>query len=293
MRLMWGDYDPKTHALAKAELVSKLVDEDTETMTEAMRRLGIAGEDELLPFLADSLVHFNGHIRSAAARVLVHMGDDSILFHFIDALVDPVHNASQLAAWAILAFDDSPPLVRHMQRCLRRQHGDESLVNIDSIEALAQLGDERAIPCLIEALNAGDDRVFEAALKTLGTFGIECDENTPIESLRQAWRRRRDNLSGPALEPIYGDKAPSGQEGGQPSIMKEEKTVNVRLEDLCKIGEAVRTMMHDLDNGKLKYLDIEIRKIHEVVEKWVADEDVLGSCGHGHGCRVCQELGRS
>ena len=146
MRLMWGDYDPKTHALAKAELVSKLVDEDTETMTEAMRRLGIAGEDELLPFLADSLVHFNGHLRSAAARVLVHMGDDSILFHFIDALVDPAHNVSQLAAWAILAFDDSPPLVRHMQRCLRRQHGDESLVNIDSIEALAQLGDERAIP---------------------------------------------------------------------------------------------------------------------------------------------------
>ena len=157
------------------------------------------GEDELLPFLADSLVHFNGHLRSAAARVLVHMGDDSILFHFIDALVDPAHNVSQLAAWAILAFDDSPPLVRHMQRCLRRQHGDESLVNIDSIEALAQLGDERAIPCLIEALNAGDDRVFEAALKALGTFGVECDENTPIESLRQAWRSRKDNLSGPAV----------------------------------------------------------------------------------------------
>ena len=135
--------------------------------------------------------------------------------------------------------------------------------------------------------------MFEAALKALGTFGVECDENTPIESLRQEWRSRKDNLSGLALEPIYGDKAPSGQEGGFQQTMNDEKTVSVRLEDLCEIGEAVRTMMHDLDNGKLRYLGTEIRKIHEVVEKWVADEDVLGSCGHGHGCRVCQELGRS
>ena len=74
-------------------------------------------------------------------------------------------------------------------------------------------------------------------------------------------------------------------------MMSEEKTVNVRLEDLCEIGEAVRTMMHDLDNGKLRYLDIEIRKIHEVVEKWVSDEEVLGSCGHTHQCRVCGEFG--
>ena len=73
--------------------------------------------------------------------------------------------------------------------------------------------------------------------------------------------------------------------------MNDDNTVSVKLEDLCEIGEAVSTMMHDLDNGKLNYLDLEIRKIHEVVEKWVSDEEVLGGCGHSHRCRVCEMFG--
>ena len=292
MRLIWRDYDPKTNVWAKIELIEKLIDEDLDTTTEAMRRLGISGKDELLPFLADCLVDSHGHLRSAAAGVLEHLGDDSVLLHFIDAIVDPGHSVSQMAVWAILAFDDSPPLIRHVQRCLRRRHGDESLVSVDSIEALAELGDERAIPCLIDALDSGNDAVLDAAVKALCTFGIECDEDTPFESLRQEWLSKRDNLSGPALLPIYSGRASSGQKGEHPSMMSEEITVSVRLEDLCEIGEAVRTMMHDLDNGKLKYLDIEIRKIHEVVEKWVSDEEVLGSCSHSHRCRLCEEFGR-
>ena len=73
--------------------------------------------------------------------------------------------------------------------------------------------------------------------------------------------------------------------------MTEEKTVSARLEDLCEIGDAMSTMMHDLDNGKRKYLHIEIRKILEIVEKWVSNEEVLSGCGHSHRCRVCEEFG--
>ena len=178
-----------------------------------------------------------------------------------------------------------------MQRCLRRRHGDESLVSIDSIEALSELGDERAIPCLIDALDSVSEPVVIAAVRALSRFGIECDEYTPFETLRQEWQSRRGNLSGPALSPIYGDKAFAHQEGELQQAMNDEKTVSVRLEDLCVIGESVRTMIHDLDNGKLRYLGIEIRKIHEVVEKWVSDEEVLGSCGHTHRCRVCEKFG--
>ena len=198
----------------------------------------------------------------------------------------------QKARWAILEFDDSPPLVRHMQRLLRRRPCDESLVNIDSFEELAKLGDERAIPCLIEAFaDAMSDEVIAAGAKALGRFDIECDEDTPFEPLRQEWRKRRRNLSGPALTPIYGDAVPEGQEGEDATTMSEEKIVRVKLEDLCEIGDSMRTMMHDLDNGKLKYLGIEIGKIHRIVEKWVSDEEVLGGCGHSHRCRVCQEFG--
>ena len=292
MRLFWGDYDPKTDIWTRASLVKYLASEDSEMRTEAMRRLEIAREDELLPYLRECLTHPHYLLRSAAADVLVQMGDDSVLHHFIDALADQAPEVRQKARWAILEFDDAPPLVRHMQRLLRRRYCNESLVNIDSYEELAKLGDERAIPCLIEAFIAAmSDEVIAAGAKALGRFGIECDEDTPFEPLMQEWRRRSRNLSGPALTPIYGGGGPQGRKGERESAMSEEKTVSVSLEDLCEIGDAMSTMMHDLDNGKLKHLEIEIRRIHEIVEKWVSDEEVLGGCGHGHRCRVCQQFG--
>lgn len=292
MRLLWGDHDPRNDMWARVELVRYLSSEGPELRTEAMRRLEIRGEDEILPYLKECLTHNDYRLMSAAADVLVRMGDDSVLHHFIDALAAPAYQERQRGQWAILEFDDSPPLVRHMQRLLRRQYRDESLVNIDSFEELADLGDERAIPCLIEAFSAAmSDEVIAAATRALGRFGIECDEDTPIEPLRQEWRRRSRNLSGPALTPIYGDGAAQGRKGERQATMTEGKTVSIRLEDLCEIGDATSTMMHDLDNGKLKYLEIEIRKIHEIVEKWVSDEEVLGSCGHRHRCRVCEEFG--
>ena len=38
MRLMWRDYDPKTHAWAKIELIEKMVDENPETATVVSRQ---------------------------------------------------------------------------------------------------------------------------------------------------------------------------------------------------------------------------------------------------------------
>ena len=88
MRLIWGCYDPKEDLFAKIELVSLLASEDAEARAEAMRRLEIAGEDELLPFLMNCLTLNHGRLRSAAARVLAWMRDDSVLLHLIDALAD-------------------------------------------------------------------------------------------------------------------------------------------------------------------------------------------------------------
>ena len=292
MRLFWRGYDPRTNMWARVELVRYLDSEDSETRAEAMRRLEIKGEDEILPYLRECLTHNNYLLGPAAADVLVRMGDDSVLRHFVDALADPVSDIRQKARRAILDFDDSPPLVRHMQRLLRRRYCDESLVNIDSFEALADLGDERAIPCLIDAFAAAmSDEMITAGAKALGRFGIECDEDTPIEPLMQQWRRRSGNLSGPALTPIYSDRGHQDRKGEHHTTMCDEKMVSVSLEDLCEIGDAMSTMMHDLDNGKLRYLEIEIRKIHEIVEKWVSDEKTLGNCGHKHRCRVCRQFG--
>ena len=76
-------------------------------------------------------------------------------------------------------------------------------------------------------------------------------------------------------------------------MMSEERVVSVRLNDLCNLADAVGTIIHDLDNGKRKYLHIEVNRIHEIVEKWVSDEEVLGSGCHEHRCQICREYGWS
>ncbi len=71
----------------------------------------------------------------------------------------------------------------------------------------------------------------------------------------------------------------------------EDRYVSVRLADLCRLANSVGTMMHDLENGKRKYLHEEIDKIHEVVEEWASDAAVLGGGCHDHRCRRCREWG--
>lgn len=281
MRLIWENYDPRKNMFAKTELVGLLASEDVEARKYAMRELEITSEEDLLPFLADCLMHYYSALQSAAADVLVHMGDQRVLFHFIHALASDDMQTRYKAAEAILAFDDAPPLIRHMQRYLRRRDGEESKA---SIEALGELGDERAIPCLIEALDVGDDDIRAAAAKALTRFRIGRFNVFPPEMLRRSWRVRNVNPAGQDLRRIAVIDRPDG--------LKEEKIVSIRLEDLCDIAEAVGTMMHDLDNGKRKYLVGEIHKIHEISEKWVSDEEILGGCGHEHRCRVCREFDR-
>ena len=78
-------------------------------------------------------------------------------------------------------------------------------------------------------------------------------------------------------------------EGG--NTVSDETKVRVPLQDLCSIAETVAGMMHDLDNGKRKYLDIDISNIHVITERWAEDETVLGGgCHPDHRCRLCRDF---
>ena len=124
MKLLWENFDPETNMFAKTELVELLVSGDPEIRADVMGRLSIAGEAELLSFLSDCLADSYGKLRSAAARVLTDVGDDSVLFKFIDDFSSSDSSVRFDAEWAILAFDDPGPLVRHMQHYMRNQ-GEE------------------------------------------------------------------------------------------------------------------------------------------------------------------------
>ena len=109
-------------------------------------------ENELLPFLTDCVTHHYEELRSAAARVLTHLGDDTVLYHFVDALEEPDFQVRYEAEKALLAFDDSNPLIHHIQSYIRGGGERGRPIRIASIEALEELGDERAVTFLIGAL---------------------------------------------------------------------------------------------------------------------------------------------
>ena len=105
MKLLWGNSDPETNMFAKTELVGPLVSENPETRVDVMRRLGITGEDDLLPFLSECLTHSYDKLQSAAARVLADMGDDSVLFSSIADFGSSDFGVRFDAERAILEFD--------------------------------------------------------------------------------------------------------------------------------------------------------------------------------------------
>ena len=290
-RPVWGSDDPKTNPFAKTEFVALLASEDAEARAEAMRRLEIAGEDELIPFLMDCITHYSPELRSAAARVLTRMGDDSVLFHFMEQLKDRDFQVRYEAKKAILAFEDSRPLIRVMQRYLGLGWDAGLAAHIDSIEALGRLGDERAIPCLIVALYEGNNSARTAAVDALGRLGSERAESALTALLNRSKSERVRIAARRALTRIKGGKSLVSLKEELRASGNAETVVSVRLEDLCRIADAMGTMVHDLDNGKTKYLRIELAEIHDVVERWVADEEVLGGGCHEHRCRLCREFG--
>ena len=74
-------------------------------------------------------------------------------------------------------------------------------------------------------------------------------------------------------------------------MTNQDRTTTVPLDDLCTIADAIANMKHDLDNGKRKHLDIEVERIHDIVEGWAQDENVLGGadCHDDHRCRLCRD----
>ena len=88
-------------------------------------------------------------------------------------------------------------------------------------------------------------------------------------------------------------EAPLPRPGGlEHTSMSDEAMAAVRLDDLCIIADAMGTIMHDLDNGKTKELDMEMARIHTIVEVWARDENVLGGadCHDDHRCRLCRDF---
>ena len=263
MKLIWRNSDPETNIFARTELVALLVSEDPETRTDAMRRLDIAGEDELLPFLSGCLTHSYDKLRSAAARVLKDMGDDSVLFSFIDDFGSSDSGERFDAERAILAFDDPGPLVRHMQHFMRNKGEERRGERIDAIEALGELGDERAVPFLIDALYDGERNVRSEAANVLGMLGSERAVPALLGRLTGDWAERVQLSAGLALGDIGGEEALEGLMQKLPRLSLAAWIAAV--EALGQIGD--RRAIPHLLRSLLRYGNMDIRTADLTLKK--------------------------
>ena len=102
----------------RADLIDRLASDDPEIRANAMRRLQIGSDDELVLILAGCLLEHHTPVPAAARRVLTALGDDTVIFLLIDRLAD--ERAGWSVARAISEFDDNRPAVRYIQDLVRR-----------------------------------------------------------------------------------------------------------------------------------------------------------------------------
>lgn len=202
--------DSVTYKHEKVRVLKEMASEDVETWQNAMQRMTDSDSDELLSFLSECLTDYDEELRSTSARVLTQMGDESVLLRFIDALADPDFHVRYEAERAILAFEDSRPLIRHMQHFLRHKGEGKSGERLDAIDSIGELVDERAIPFLLGALYDGERNVRAEAASVLGKLGDEWAVPALVRLVERDWSRWVIFHAARALSDIGGEKALEG-----------------------------------------------------------------------------------
>lgn len=261
--------DSVTYRYEKTRVLKEIASEDVETWQNMMQSLSDSDSYELFSFLSECLTDYNEELRSAAAQVLTQMEDDSVLFRFVGALADPDFHVRYEAERAILAFDDSRPLIRHMQHFLRHKGEEKRDGRIDAIEAIGKLGDERALSFLLGALNDGERNVRAEAADVLGKLGDERAVPALVRLVERDWSRRVIFYAAGALGDIGGEKAIVGLTENLPYL--EPVAWEAAVEALGRIGDrkavphilkalphqkdsaswAVRDTLNELDDGNL------------------------------------------
>jgi HEAT repeat protein len=144
-----------------------------EARGEAADTLGIKGYTLAVPALIKTLRDSNGWVRSRAAVALGRIGDPSALSALAVALHDRDQTVRESAADALEKFgaeanDAVPDLIKVLQ------YWEQPSVQEAAARALGAIGNEAAIPALVQALNYGKDNLAnppEAAARALLRIG--------------------------------------------------------------------------------------------------------------------------
>ena len=135
----------------------------------AAHALGLARIARATPTLLTHLPDPHPEVRAALIDALGRIADISALPALIDLLADPERSQRERIIGALHGFrsDATAPLVAWG----RREPAERALV----ADALGLLGGDLALPALMDWCGDADARVREAALRTVGTIGINDD----------------------------------------------------------------------------------------------------------------------
>ena len=190
------------------QLIEELGSDDAMVRSNAMCQLEIDDDTQLAWFLIDCLDGYDAGLRSAASRTLLRMNGGDGVFLVVSALAVP-DSSRNAAARAMQHVDDPRPLIRHMREVVNPNYPgqDSHTPRYEAMEALARLGDARAIPALVDALHHGERNVRAAAADALGKLGGDSAAQPLTRVLEYDWSYRPPVHAVRALARIGTDRA--------------------------------------------------------------------------------------
>jgi len=167
--------------------------DDTPTRWVAIRALGHIGgpqsRDALLGLLEDP----EPAIRTAAVGAMGELGERAYSHRIAEMLSDPAVIVRAAAAETAGSLRD-PSLIPALEAALSSQdsyyRGNSLWVRQHYVAALGAIGDMRALPVLLKALDDPDPNVADVSLRALEQLsGISFADGRDPVTEREAWRR--------------------------------------------------------------------------------------------------------
>lgn len=183
-------------------LRERVQDADGEVRTQAAVALIRIGDEQLFPEVVKALRHEDPRIVVGAAIILGRLADARVVPNLVEAFKTTNTDVGSAVAWAIGQCGDAAALPWLMTAVER------GFVAANACEALGRIGDMKAQPVLLKALESPADDVRAYAARALGMLRSGGTKSVAIKSaagLRMGMLS--DNKAAPALRKLLSDRS--------------------------------------------------------------------------------------
>lgn len=276
-------------------LLERCRDEDERVRRAAIEHLPYIEDDRVIPALTAALERESPRVRAVAAHALAQIESESALSHLLPALDDPDSWVRYFAARSIGRHGYGEAL-EPLARLARTDPASQ--VRIAAIEALGEIGDERAVAILAPLSEAKDRDMARAALSALGHIGHPMALQPLLSALRSPDAEQRiDALR--AVAERGGPDAASTLEWAA-AADGEDRVVRAAIEGLERLaariepdaGEAIDALV-ELTAGEGMRREAAIAALAHMRAEWI--ERVARGLGHARAevrRSVVEALGR-